>query len=60
MPICKVCPYAQEGSFKNYVDKIRWVVGKKCPFLSTFSVKNVHVEVGRWKGKMLPKYVVIE
>ena len=31
----------------------RWVGGPKCSFLSTFRVKNVHVDVGRWsiKGK---------
>ena len=39
--------FFSEGSFKNYVDKMRWVGGQKCFFLSTFRVKNVHVEVGR-------------
>ena len=34
------------GMFNDYVDKKRWWVVKKCLFLSTFMVKNVHVEVG--------------
>ena len=34
------------GSITNYVDKMRWVVVPKMPFMSTFRVKNVHAEVG--------------
>ena len=34
------------GSIKNYVDKMRWAGGQKMPFLSTFGVKDIHVEVG--------------
>ena len=34
------------GSFKNYVDKMRWVVVPEMPFMSTLRVKNVHAEVG--------------
>ena len=41
------------GSFKNYMDKVRWVDGQNiCLFLSTFRLKNTHVEVGK-KGKIL-------
>ena len=38
------------GSFNNYVEKMRWV-GRwsiKYLILSTFRMKNVHVEVGRY------------
>ena len=38
-------PY--QGPFKNYVDKVRQVGGQKMLFLSTFMIKNVHVQVGR-------------
>ena len=37
------------GSFDNYVDKIRLVGVKNCPFV--FRVKNVHAEEVRWSKK---------
>ena len=52
---CSLCI----GSFKNYVDKMRWVGGQKLQFWSTFRVKTVLVEVGRWskQGIIMSKYV---
>ena len=48
------------GSFKNYMDKMRWVDGQKiCQFLSTFRVKNVHVEVGRKVVKKGQNFVYV-
>ena len=35
------------GSFKNYVDKMRWEGGQKLIIFVHVQVKNVHVEVGR-------------
>ena len=50
------------GSFKNYMDKMRWVDGQKiCLSVSTSMVKNVHIEVGRKvvkKDKILSTYVL--
>ena len=37
------------GSFKNYVDKVRWVGGQKMPILCTF----LHTTVGRWSEEVL-------
>ena len=37
--------------FNDYVDKIRWVGGQKCLFLSMFRVRIVHIKVGRWSKK---------
>ena len=35
-----------KGSFKSYVDKIRWLGEQKMPdFLSIFRIENVHVDV---------------
>ena len=42
-----------EGSFKNYVDKMRWVGGQKMLLFVEFRVKNVQVEVGSQKGSKL-------
>ena len=41
-----------KGTFNDYVDKERWQVVQKCQFLSTFRVKNVHVEVGGGQKKV--------
>ena len=35
-----------KGSFKNYVDKMRWTGGQKMPIFSIFSL-TFFVEVGR-------------
>ena len=35
------------GSFKNYVEKMRWVGGPKTLFVSTFRMK---MSVQRWAG----------
>ena len=46
-PRCTLCraSYAGlQGSFKNQVDKMRWVAGQKCMFLSTFRLKSVRLE----------------
>ena len=43
-------PSGRKGTFNDYVDKKRWYLGLRCSkkslFLSTFRVRNVHVEVG--------------
>ena len=38
-------------SFKNYVEKMRWVGGQKCIFLFMSRVKYVYVEEERWSKK---------
>ena len=46
--------YIVQGAFNDYVDKIRWIGGQKMSIFTTLSVKNAHVEVGRWsKGKIV-------
>ena len=40
------------ASITNYVNIMRWLVGLKCPFLSIFRIKSVHVEVD---GQKRPK-----
>ena len=47
------------GSFNNYVDKMRGIGGQKYQLLSTFWVKNVHVEVNRYRWSKREKYVRI-
>ena len=39
------------GALNDYVDQKRWWVVQKSLFLSTFGVKNVHVEVGGGQKK---------
>ena len=48
-----------KGSFKNYIDKMKWVGGQKCLLLSTFNVKNLHGKLVVKKGKN-HVHVVIE
>ena len=45
------------GAFNDYVDKKMWLVVQKVSFLSTFRVKNVHVEVGggQKRAKLCPR-----
>ena len=40
IPACIPCAINYKGSFKNYVDKMRWV---GCQKRSTFRKKNVHI-----------------
>ena len=51
---CRACHFnlvmhGAKGSFDNYVDKIRLVGVKNCPFV--FRVKNVHADEVRWSKK---------